>query len=335
MLLMLVTGALNSILMKHQTKQNVPMASGAAPESFNHPYLQATLMMVGECLCLVVYLVTRTRDEIVASRRVPKWIFLIPCCCDWVATALICNAYAFIAVSVAQMCRGTVVIFTCLLSKVILQRRQQAYHLVGVGLVVVGITLVALSAFLNVGHGETQRLVVLGVSLCVFAQIAQAGMYVYEEKIMSQYTVQPLQVVGTEGFFGLIIGIAVLLVLQAAGVANTPGAFHQIGNSSLLCASVVGSIFSVAFFNFAGATVTQKSSAVARSTIKISSTILIWIAELAFGWNSFSFLQLAGFILVAGGTLLYNKIIVVPFLLPKEELKPILASSEGQKKADV
>ena len=80
-------------------------------------------------------------------------------------------------------------------------------------------------------------------------------------------------------------------------------------------------------FNFAGATVTQRSSAVARSTIKISSTILIWVVELAMGWNSFSFMQLAGFILVALGTLLYNRIITLPWLASPSECERLSKQS--------
>merc|ERR1719160_2266114 len=85
-------------------------------------------------------------------------------------------------------------------------------------------------------------------------------------------------------------------------------------HSSPLFFAIVASIFSIAFFNFAGVTVTQRASAVARSTIDVSRTILIWAVELALGWNHFNSLQLAGFIMLAIGTMLYNRLIVLPFL---------------------
>lgn len=326
MLLMLVTGALNALLMKHQHMQQSPMTAGGEPEHFSHPFLQASFMMVGECLCLLVYLATRDRAEVEASSAVPKWIFLVPCCCDWLATALICMGYALIAVSVAQMCRGAVVIFTCLLSVVFLGRRQHGFHMLGVAMVVLGITLVSMSALMSGGAQSSG--VLLGIALCVFAQIFQASMYVYEEKIMAQYAVQPLQVVGWEGAFGMVIGAAVLTVLYPMGYANTPGAFHQMSVNRVLTLSVTASVFAVAVFNFAGATVTKRSSAVARSTIKISSTIIIWMVELYMGWNTFSYLQFLGFIFVACGTLVYNKIIAVPFLTPDEELTALVANPE-------
>merc|ERR1719174_2896270 len=113
-----------------------------------------------------------------------------------------------------------------------------------------------------------------------------------------------------------MISATLLIALHFLGYANTLGAFYQIRSSPMLLASVIGSMFAVAFFNFAGATVTQQSSAVARTTIKISSTIFIWLAELAFGWNTFSLLQLAGFLFVAAGTVIYNGIVELPFIEP-------------------
>merc|ERR1719171_2511981 len=131
-----------------------------------------------------------------------------------------------------------------------------------------------------------------------------------------------------EGLFGIIISTILLMVLQPFGHADTPGAWHQIKSSRILLASVIGSMLAVALFNFAGATVTQKAGAVARTTIKISSTITIWMTELAFGWNTFSYLQLVGFFFVAAGTVIYNNIVKVPFL-EEPEAKRLLENESA------
>lgn len=339
MVLMLAMGTVNMLMLKFQHMQLAPMQPGGTPEHFDHPWLQAGLMMVGELLCLPVYLWTRTADHAQVSQRTPKWIFLIPCCCDLVATALLCMGLAFVAVSVAQMCRGTVIIFVCAMSVMFLRRRQSPQQLTGVALVLCGVVLVSMAAVrAQTSEGaplwSAPKELMTGISLCVFAQVFQASMFVYEEKIMSQYTVQPLQVVGMEGLFGVFVSMLLLVCLQSTGHANTPGALHQIRSSPKLLMSIFGSMLAVALFNFAGATVTQKSSAVARTTIKISSTITIWIAELCFGWNTFSFLQLGGFIFVAAGTIVYNKLVVLPCLETPGEMTP-LASKLGKSEDDV
>jgi drug/metabolite transporter (DMT)-like permease len=247
---------------------------------------------------------------------------MVACGLDWTATTLVNMAYMLIAASVVQMTRGAIVIFTCLFSVAFLGKRQHRYHIVGVFLVFVGITLVSLSTFSNPSaENKAGGLAHLfGISLCIGAQVFQASMLVYEEKIMSKFTVPPLQVVGMEGTFGILFGIVLLFVLNAADVESTPAAYYQMTHSGPLFFAVVASIFSIAFFNFAGVTVTQRASAVARSTIDVSRTILIWAVELSLGWNSFNTLQFAGFVVLAIGTMLYNRIIILPQLEPKGEL---------------
>lgn len=315
---MLLMGTVNMVMLKFQHMQSVPMRPGGPAVPFDHPWLQAALMMVGECLCLPAYFLTRSTADAKNSESTPKWIFLVPCCCDLIATALVCTGLAFVAVSVVQMCRGSIIIFACAMSFVFLGRRQHNYQLVGVVLVTAGISLVSTSALQAENKGNYGNLF-FGISLCIVAQIFQASMFVYEEKIMTQYVVEPLQVVGMEGLCGIIISVVLLTILHFTGHANTPGAIYQICHSPPLLFSVLGSMLAVAAFNFSGATVTKKSSAVARTTIKISSTILIWLVELAAGWNVFSRLQLFGFMFVAIGTFVYNRIVVVPLLEPPLE----------------
>merc|ERR1719183_3394309 len=102
-----------------------------------------------------------------------------------------------------------------------------------------------------------------------------------------------------EGAFGIMFGVILLAFLNVFQIENTREAFYQMEHSLPLTVAVVGSIFSIAFFNFSGVTVTQQASAVARSTIDVSRTIIIWAVELVLGWNSFNALQRAGFIVLA------------------------------------
>merc|ERR1719281_908830 len=104
-------------------------------------------MMIGELLCLIAFFMTvrKTAAHVAgaaagAAASVPNWIFLVPTCCDWTATTLVNMAYLMLPASVIQMTRGSMVIFTCAFSMVFLKRRQHWFHLVGVALVVCGIT---------------------------------------------------------------------------------------------------------------------------------------------------------------------------------------------------
>lgn len=324
MLVMLISGSANTLLMKFMVMQKVPLGPGGVATGFDHPYFQSLLMMLGEFLCLIVYLSSRkTEKEAAAVAGVPKSVFFFACLFDWTATTLVNMAYGLIAASVVQMTRGAIVIFTCALSMLVLKRRQYKYHMVGVFMVFIGITLVSLSTFYNPSHHSTDspgssRAKILGISLCIGAQIFQASMLVYEESIMSKYPAPPLLVVGMEGTFGIGVGVVLLSILNPMGIESTPNALYQMGHSTPLLMAVVASIFSIAFFNFSGVTVTQQASCVARSTIDVSRTVLIWIVELALGWNSFNALQLSGFVTLAIGAMIYNRLITFKCLDPSE-----------------
>lgn len=67
-------------------------------------------------------------------------------------------------------------------------------------------------------------------------------------------------------------------------------------------------------------TVTKYISSLARNVISVTSPFLVWIVSLSIGWEHFyfdkiySWLQLLGFIVLSSGTLIYNEIIILPFL---------------------
>jgi len=72
--------------------------------------------------------------------------------------------------------------------------------------------------------------------------------------------------------------------------------------------------FSIASFNAFGVAVTKNASSAQRSTIDTSRTVLIWAVQLATGAETFDPLQLVGFILLVAGTLVYNEIVIIPWM---------------------
>lgn len=65
-------------------------------------------------------------------------------------------------------------------------------------------------------------------------------------------------------------------------------------------------------FNFFGLSVTRTISATSRSTIDTCRTLFIWIVSLGLGWETFKWLQVAGFVLLVYGTGLFNEILAPP-----------------------
>lgn len=54
MICMLLTGAANTLFMKYMDDTVIDKQTGA---TFNHPYMQSSIMFIGEFLCLGAYFV--------------------------------------------------------------------------------------------------------------------------------------------------------------------------------------------------------------------------------------------------------------------------------------
>lgn len=83
-------------------------------------------------------------------------------------------------------------------------------------------------------------------------------------------------------------------------------AFCQIGHQPLILLALLGNTVSIAFFNFAGISVTKEISATTRMVLDSLRTLVIWVVSLALGWEQFHGLQVLGFLVLLLGTALYN-----------------------------
>lgn len=128
--------------------------------------------------------------------------------------------------------------------------------------------------------------------------------------------------VGYEGLFGFS-SLGILLVPMyfikvgvpfndnASGtLEDLPDALAQMGNSWQLISAIIGMIISIAFFNFAGISVTKEISATTRMVLDSVRTVVIWVFALCVGWQQFQWLQLCGFVALLFGMCLYNNVIV-------------------------
>lgn len=75
-------------------------------------------------------------------------------------------------------------------------------------------------------------------------------------------------------------------------------------------------IFSIAFFNVFGVSLTKYASAAQRATVDTTRTVVIWVFEVLIGMEHITMpyflIQLAGFLFLIVGTVIYNEIWIVP-----------------------
>jgi len=91
---------------------------------------------------------------------------------------------------------------------------------------------------------------------------------------------------------------------------------------------ILGNILSIAFFNFAGISVTKELSSTTRMVLDSGRTLIIWIASLALQWQAFYPLQILGFVLLVIGMGIYNG--VWEHLIRRFLTKPPISSERSQ-----
>eukprot|EP00771_Trimastix_marina_P000150 gnl/Trimastix_PCT/1159.p1 GENE.gnl/Trimastix_PCT/1159~~gnl/Trimastix_PCT/1159.p1 ORF type:complete len:448 (+),score=105.19 gnl/Trimastix_PCT/1159:180-1523(+) len=326
--LMILTGAINTMSAKFQDKELSVGLDGNKTE-FNHPAFQSLEMMIGESTCMAVLLlqrcwIRRKQPDVdhgsgpcCGKNRKVFFLFCIPAIMDLTATTMMFVGLTMTSPSVYQMLRGFVVVFTAIFSIIFLRRRLMIFHWVGVILIVIGCVGVGIVSILGSDKGQGSNPLV-GNLLVIGAQVIVAVQFIFEESRISKYNVPPLQVVGSEGCWGVLLLVVAAPALyfipghDAGSLQNFPQAIVQMANNWKIILAVIATIVSIAFFNGLAVTITKHVSSAARATIDSTRTILIWVASVAIGYESFLWQQLIGFAILVVGTLLYNEIIPFP-----------------------
>eukprot|EP01017_Pseudomicrothorax_dubius_P021499 TRINITY_DN2315_c0_g1_i4.p1 TRINITY_DN2315_c0_g1~~TRINITY_DN2315_c0_g1_i4.p1 ORF type:complete len:379 (-),score=121.78 TRINITY_DN2315_c0_g1_i4:172-1308(-) len=356
---MVLTGAANTIVFKAQDEAVV------LDKPYNHPFVQAFTMFFGEFLCLIAFqlqkLFSRNWEETQAvaiaeaeqkglNTNVSKFWLLIPAGCDTLTSSLQLAGLVFVPPSIYQMMRGGVILVTAFLSVVALKRKLYIHHYLGLLLCIIGITLVGLTTVLYAkdddgGSSESTDLAIFGIALLLSSLLTNGIMFVSEEKLFTKFYIEPLNMVGYEGIWGmLIVGLIFIPIasnIKCGGNICPYGyledpiyAIRQWGDSPTLLASVIAGAVILASFNFFGVSVTKNVSSLARAVLDVSRTVIVWVYALSTGAEQFYWLQLAGFLTLVAGNFIYNEIVEIPGLnkytrrnLAKQSM--LSASDEG------
>lgn len=144
---------------------------------------------------------------------------------------------------------------------------------------------------------DTTPTTILGVLLLLLSQCFTGVQFISEEKILAGYYLDPLLVVGLEGFWGCCYYAILLPIFQHVHcdgplchngyLENTKQAFKEFGEHPSMIAMSLGIIVSIGSFNATGVAVTKYASAAQRSTVDTCRTLLIWLISLMLKWEKF------------------------------------------------
>jgi len=346
---MLFAGSLNTIAYKLADWQSADgvysprQCNWTAPEQlapppdvpcpFVHPFFQVLAMFLGECICLLAHAVLRFFGAVEPSPSFNPFVFLPCALCDMCGTSLMLLGLLLTFASNYQMLRGSVVLFTGILSRLLLGRILNKAHWSGLLLILLGTAVVGVQSWLESrSSSATLSTAPLGNALIVGAQVIVAVQFVLEEKFVSGLDVPPLLAVGLEGVFGFLMLSGVLVGMYflpgVAGLSETPlrledtwDALRQLtsGGNVVLPVAMLAAVLSIAVYNFFGISVTKHLSAAHRMVLDSTRTVIVWGFALIIHAASphsghgqgFSWLQLVGFVILVAGSIVYYELLPV------------------------
>ena len=135
---LVTSGTINTIFSKLTDSQQ---AKGTNPEDahyYDHPFFQVSQMFLGELLCLIAFETLKyfkikqpQLEEDEEEQRNPPpspFIWIFPAICDLASTSLLYFGLTWTFASSFQILRGSVIIFTGLLSVAFLRAKLYLYH---------------------------------------------------------------------------------------------------------------------------------------------------------------------------------------------------------------
>ncbi|XP_013161425.1 PREDICTED: solute carrier family 35 member F6 [Papilio xuthus] len=328
-LMMVITGSINTLSTKWADKLESKGSDGEI-RPFNHPFLQAATMFLGEILCLVTFklIYYKTRNTgghalTQGNQNFNPFILMPAAMFDLIGTSIMYIGLTLTYASSFQMFRGSIILFVAVFSTTFLERKIASREWAGIAGVLLGLVIVGATDAIYQAPGEAKgrNSVITGDMLIIVAQVVSACQMVYEEKYVTGLNIPSMQAVGWEGIFGFSVLSGLLVIFYwvpaPSHFGNNPrgtvedaiDGLIQIGNNPLLLVAIIGTIISIAFFNFAGISITKEQSATSRMVLDSIRTFFIWMVSLAVSWQVFHWQHLVGFSILLMGMFKYNGVL--------------------------
>lgn len=292
----------------------------------------------------------------------------VPACFDLVASGFMFLGLVFTPASSWQMLRSAEIIFCGLASVLFLKRRMLAFHYIGIVCSAIGVACVTVaclwayavapqphhgppvvqtSVFAKMisnaitdaglwnGSTETTALAfptpIIGLTAILFGQAVAAAQMVAEEKLMKDVYLPPMQTIGLEGIWGMILLSMLFFPMfyflpgnDAGSLESFTDSMVMLENNQLLLLLVLFFVCSCGIYNSCGMLITTHLSPVSWTIVEAGRTIVLWLVCLFahyvtdptsdFGepWGVYSFLQLLGFMFLVLGHAIYIRAITLP-----------------------
>lgn len=247
------------------------------------------------------------------------------------------QVYALVVISptMYQMLLSCVVVFTPLISRVVLNKKIYKHTLVGIVCTVIALCSICASSFL-LERTTPDKHDAQGWELFFNYVVMSIGLItcsihrVYEEWLLTKIETSSFRFVGIEGVYG-VISLTIVHVLFAAinkihgsNMFNIGAAVNKVLSSPSLIITSLLLLISVTFYDMSGIVIVRKVSATYRVVNDMLRTIIIWIVEIflydlqgtiddVWLYVGVSIWRLLSYFLLIFGNILINELIDINF----------------------
>lgn len=244
----------------------------------------------------------------------------------FISAYLLNTGLGFTTVASFQILKGSSIVFVVLMSSMFLKRQAVIKEWIGLCVIICGLGIVGIADIEDDSCPIDEN--ILGDSLVILGHFTKACQMVYEEHFVTKNDIPSLQAIGWEGVYGLIIVVFFLFPAYSIEVPppfgenagkvleDAPDGFTLIANNSLLLVPTFGSIISIAFYNYAGLSITKEISSTTRLIFEFVCVIIVASFSLMIGWDKFNKWRILGFLIISFGMCAYSK-----FVLTKQIFK--------------
>ena len=305
---------------------------------FRKPWFFSSIAFVGMSLSVLVYIVftNTSRERYPPISQVSASVYLefaVPAVFDLFQGIMSSITTIYVGVSVDYMMRGGTILGLAMILSLKLNETFKPTEWLGMGIVTFSLMLVGASSIINAGHSSTVLLSPGWTSLVIVlkcvSQIAYAIKLSYEQYFTHNRKFHPVLVVGLEGSWSAYMILCLCMPIVNAMPGDEGNGVHEdiidtftmISNNPTILAVCLCAVVTYMVYNICSVMLTELTSAVVRSMVESFRTCLIWVSQLALfytirrrpqfadlhgigeEWNSGSWLQLAGYILMTLGLL--------------------------------
>lgn len=296
------------------------------PHKFRKPWFMVLLMFVGMTMSYPVYWFMSAQQQKVAGppKKQEPWrvyaLVFVPAMLDLIGSVLSFTGLVYIGNSTALMLGSTIILFVAVNSYIFLGRRFNNIQMSGMFVVFLAIMIIGKAASLSAEETSSSSSAAeqgLGIFLCILARFVNSIQFVVEEKMLGDTSLEPLQVVGTEGIYGLVVTACVIMPIAASIPGDDVGHVYENTADSVLMLHnwTLDSILFLYLLglwglNAIGMMVTKHLGGVFRAVSTNLQSLFVWLIDLGLFYGvgtgfGFPVGEAFGFVVLVSGTLTY------------------------------